>query len=593
VFFCQANGSLYQQDQDISAKKYNFGIFKITAMKRIYFFALLTFLALNAQAQIIEFPYNQGFEGQVFPPEGWLTYPMVAGDMEFVRVTEGEWPDCLPHDGSLAMAQYNSFNASAGEEAILMSPEMILSEDNVLRFWFFRSEDPSNNRRDKIEVYYNSLPNLDGATLLDTINRAFNFYPQESSEDWYQYDFEFNNVGSTYIIFKAVSAYGWKMFLDDVEVNTNSIDTDPPVVISLDGAQVYAWQQMNLTLRVRDDSEMPQILEGETIIDGETFEIILTKTGSSRGDYIYEGNIAGQPDHTEGEIRFWLIDVPENATWSEYYPLHWDWVQPIMEESFEGEVFPPENWTITGQPLTWLIWNDYGVVDYIDSDNVEWEVVPPHGQRQAAVEWDFQGNSQDEWMISPQISIPENAVLTFKTFARLNSYDYDEYLVNVSTDGFTWNTLWSAADYPAGVSDYNEDISLSLSNYTGSDIRIAWRAYNLMGGNLWYSWFVDDVKIRTTDTIVGIQETTEPLISRATPNPFTNYTQVNFKIHKTSNVSLDVFGNDGSRLIYKIYPALSPGYQCIKVDGSELPPGFYFYQITTDEGTFSGKLIRK
>jgi len=378
-----------------------------------------------------------------------------------------------------------------------------------------------------------------------------------------------------------------------VEVTTNSIDIDPPVVISLDGTQVYALQEMNLSLRVRDDSDMPETLSGEATIDGENSEIIMTKISTNRGDYIYEGIIAGQLDHTEGEIRFWLIDGPGNAAWSDYYPLNWDWVQPILEESFEGEVFPPENWTITGQPLTWLTWNDYSVVDYIDSDNVEWEVIPPHGERQAAIEWDFQGNSQDEWMISPLVSIQENAMLTFKTFARLNSYDYDEYLVNVSTDGFTWSTLWSAADYPAGVTDYNEVISLNLSTYAGSDIRIAWRAYNLMGSNVWYSWFVDDVKIRTTDTIVGINKTNESLISLAKPNPFTSFTQLNFQIQKTSSVTLSVFSNNGNRVISKTYPKFLPGYQSIKVDGRELPPGFYYYQITTDEGTFSGKLIRK
>jgi len=433
---------------------------------------------------------------------------------------------------------------------------------------------------------------MEGATLLDTINRAINFYPEELVEDWYQYNFEFNSPGSNYIIFKAISAYGWKMFLDDVEVSINNIDTDPPSVISLDGTQAYAQQEMNLSLRVRDDSEMPETLNGEVIIDGETSEIIMTKTSMNRGDFIYSGTIAGQPDHTQGEIKFWLIDEPGNAAWSDFYPLNWDWVKPILEESFEGENFPPENWTITGQPLTWLTWDDYGTVDYIDSDNVEWEVIPPNGERQAAVEWDFQGNDQDEWMISPLVSIEENAVLSFKTFARLNSYDYDEYLVNVSTDGFTWNTIWSAGDYPAGVTDYNEDVSLSLSSYVGSDIRIAWRAYNLMGTNIWYSWFVDDVKIRATDTIVGINKTDRPQISQASPNPFTNFTRLNFQIHKTSKVALSIFSNNGNTVLSKNYPEFSHGNQSIELDGRELLPGFYYYQLTTNEGTFIGKLIR-
>jgi len=127
-------------------------------MKRISFYALLTILALTTQAQITEFPYNQGFEDQVFPPEGWVEYPVVAGDMEFVRVTEGEWPECLPHDGSLGMAQYNSFNASAGEEAILMSPELMLTEDNVLRFWFFAPKTRATTGGTKLKCITTPFP---------------------------------------------------------------------------------------------------------------------------------------------------------------------------------------------------------------------------------------------------------------------------------------------------------------------------------------------------------------------------------------------------------------------------------------------------
>lgn len=562
-------------------------------MKKNYILLLIAVATLQLQAQVTDFPFNEGFEGEQFPPVEWLSYPVVAGDTEFIRATAGEWPACLPHDGSSAMAKYNSFSTTAGKEAILISPELLLTEDNVLRFWFFRSEDPSNNRHDKIEVYYNSTPGMDGATFLDSINRAVNFYPVVAEKGWYQYEFAFNHPGSTYIIFKARSAYGWNMYLDDIEVNTSSEDVDPPVVISLEGTQVYAQQPMDLKLIVRDVSNMPETLDGEVTIDGETLPVAMTKTGGVQGDFTYRGTIPGQADHTRGEIRFWLTDEHSNSTWSDHYELRWDWVKPIFEEGFEGPDFPPENWSVNGEPLTWLCWRNYGMVYYEDSDGVEYEVYPPEGQRQAAVEWDFQGNNQNEWLISPSISITEDAVLTFKTFARLRSYDYDEYLVKASIDGYNWETLWSAFDHPAGVSNYEDDIELSLHNFIGKEVRIAWHAFNLYGGNFWYSWFVDDVKIRATDTLVGINQTPVLHAFHAFPNPFSTITTINAQVSDSGPVLLHVFRSDGSLIFEKTLFNISAGLHEIKIDGSSWPSGLYFYRLCSKSGIASGKLIRK
>ncbi len=561
-------------------------------MKRFYFLLAIISLTLFSQAQVTEFPFIEGFEGSVFPPADWLGYPL-TGQRVFERVTEGEYPDCSPHDGSMAMAQYNSFSAQAGNAAVLISPALALADDNIVRFWFFRSEDPSNNRRDKIEIYYNATPDLEGAILLDSVNRAVNFYPEVPFEDWYQYSFEFNRTGDTYLIFKVISAYGWTMYLDDIEVDDSTIDDAAPLVISLDGTQVYAQQEMHLQLRVRDNTGMPENITGELTIDGVITEVNMIKTSGTQGDFFFEGSISGQPNHTAGEIRFWLIDDLGNAAWSDTYSLHWDWIQPILEEGFEGEVFPPANWTVTGMPLTWLQWDDYGLVYYTDSDEVEYLVYPPEGNRQAAVEWDFQGNVQDEWLISPIVNIEQDEVLTFKTFARLYSYDYDEYMVNISTNGFTWNTVWSAADYPPGVTDYNEDISISLTDYVGSDIRIAWRAYNAMGSNLWYSWFVDDVKIRAVDTLVGIVPMQKPILSQAKPNPFTGNTCINFHQEKPGSGSLILTSTEGKIIIEKKYAYLPAGNQEIIIDGTTLLPGFYIYKLITADGVASGRLVRR
>lgn len=561
-------------------------------MRKFYIVVLITGMALHLHAQITDFPFNEGFEDVQFPPQGWTEYPVVSGDMDFIRVTEGEWPDCLPHDGSVAMAKYNSFNASIGEEAVLISPELMLTDDNVLRFWFFRSEDPSNNRHDKLEVYYNTSPGLEGAVFLDSISRAVNFYPQVAYEGWYQYQFAFSHPGSTYIIFKAISAYGWSMYLDDIEVNTTSVDLDPPLVISLEGTQVYAQQPMNLKLIVRDVSEMPATLDGELTIGGQAETVVLTKTNGTQGDFTYEATIAGQPDHTTGTIRFWLTDELNNATWSDPYELHWDWIKPILEEGFEGETFPPEGWTVTGEPLTWLSWDDYGLVYYTDSDETDWEVYPPEGERQAAVEWDFQGNEQNEWLISPQVPLTGNAVLTFKTFVRLHSYDYDQFLVKVTTDGFTWHTIWDAYDYPAGVSNYDDDIELSLSDYVGQNIRVAWHAYNLYGSNLWYSWFVDDVKIRAVDTLTGIGKVPALTSQGVFPNPFASVTAITFQTYETGPVTLCVYDSNGCLVSEQELPEMPAGTHVMGIDGTAWPSGFYFYRLSTGKTSSGGKLIR-
>ncbi len=561
-------------------------------MKYIFTSVLLIVSAL-VFGQVTEFPYQQGFENETFPPEGWESYPMVAGDMEFQRVTEGEWPECMPHDGSQAMVQYRSFGASVGEEAVLISPELILSDDNAVRFWFYRSEDPSNNRLDKIEIYYNDSPSLDGAVFLDSVNRAINFYPEVDVEDWYQYDFEFNRSGSTYIIIKAISAYGWNMFIDDFEVADDLLDEDPPEVISLEGNSVYALEEMTLELRVRDISDMPEILQGEYTINGQSEPFEMIKTSFDKGDYLYLGTIPGQPNHTEGVVKFYLSDEFGNSTWSEEYSVIWQWIMPLLEEGFEGEVFPPEGWTVTGEPLTWLTWNDYGLVYYTDSDNVEWEVYPPEGERQAAVEWDFQYNVQDEWLITPEIYIPENADLSFKTFARLYSYDYDEYFVSVSTDGFNWNTVWSAADYPAGVSDYEQDYVVSLNDYIGENIHVAWRAYNSQGTNLWYSWFVDDVKIRKSDTLVGVNNPRNISAGSVFPNPCEDSFEIQFDLDDDLDVKVEVYSCDGSVVYRKFYSDMMVGRNAVKIEIPDVPEGMYFYTIISDKEKFTGKILKK
>ena len=562
-------------------------------MKKILLTLHLAFLTSLLFAQVTTFPFIESFENETFPPENWQTYPVVAGDMDFERVVEGSWPDCLPFDGD-AMVSYNSFSASAGEEALLITPELMLTSDNIFRFWFFRSEDPSNNRADRIEVYYNDTDNLEGATLLDSVYRAINFYPEVVSEGWYQYSFSFDHPGSTYIIIRAISGYGWRMYLDKVEVDVTSIDEDPPEISWIEGRQEYAETEMNLVMRATDISDMPELLNGVATIEGVANNVELNKISGGNGVYDYEVTLAAQPNHTTGTLVIDLIDIHGNEAVSDSYDISWDWQKPIFDEDFEGEDFPPLGWIVEGMPATWLTWDDYGLVYYTDSDGNYFEVYPEQGERQAALEWNFQNAAQNEWMISPAVEIDEGAVLTFNQFVFSGAAQWnDEYLVVASTDGFNWNTIWDANDYPVGYSDYSEKTIIDLDEYIGETIRVAWHAYNNTGSNIWYSWFVDDIRIMPKDSMSVSVPNLETNSSSLFPNPCKNHVVITCDNLNSKIKTVSLFDIGGQEVKTFGQSQLNSSNGKVTISVSNLPKGFYLYQIVSDSGIYSGKLIKE
>jgi hypothetical protein len=104
---------------------------------------------------------------------------------------------------------------------------------------------------------------------------------------------------------------------------------------------------------------------------------------------------------------------------------------------------------------------------------------------------------------------------------------------------------------------------------------------------------VDDVKIRASDTIVGIHETPDRFTSRAFPNPFTETVDVQFELNKPGNVSLKMFSLDGALVIEKETTWFTKGQNQFTIDGNNLPSGFYFFELQTKNGISTGKLIRQ
>ena len=168
---------------------------------------------------ISEFPYTEGFESGL---DCWdVTYTSTnTNTYQWTAVTTGSSPTCSPHGGA-NMAKYQSFNASAGSTSTMISPAMDFSADMQLSFWMYRSTSYASNN-DHVEVYVNSLPTTEGATLLTSVTQG----GSNVWEEQFVYLPE-DLIGTHYIIFKAISDCGASMYIDDITLSVTSSCTRP------------------------------------------------------------------------------------------------------------------------------------------------------------------------------------------------------------------------------------------------------------------------------------------------------------------------------------------------------------------------------
>lgn len=545
----------------------------------------------TAVSPIHTFPYQQGFENTAMLPVGWNT-EVVSGDFAFELVSEGSTPACTPHDNSVGMIYYRSFTASDGSAALLSSPPVSFSNSEyIVRFWVYRTAN-IDNKADKIEVYLSDDETLTTTTLLGTIHRATNFEPVETTEGWFEYAYAFTTTESTqHIVFKAISAYGWNMFLDSFTLNHNIADETAPEFISITETEQYADLDIPVTVVIRDESQVSETMQGIFNVGNgdETFTMQLST--KSKGNFTYSGVIPAEPNNTEGTVKFVMSDIFENTAETNDFPISWNGVAPLLEESFEG-AFPPADWIVQGEPQTWFIWTQVGTELYDDSDGNSFTVVPQHGAKQAMVGWDFQENNQDEWLISPAVDITAAADLSFETFAQYGSLWYDHYTVSVSTDGFSWDVLWDAFNLNTIINQYDEKVTLSLENYVGQTIRVAWRAYNTMYDPFYYSWFIDDVRIEKRGGVgIWANESSQGFDFAIMPNPVINTLNINIKNSTSDRCHIQIYNTNGQLVQSETISCDASTSQATSFDVSTFTAGIYVCHINNGTNRIVKKFV--
>jgi hypothetical protein len=545
---------------------------------------------ITALAPVSNYPLQEGFEND-FVPFGWQNH-IISGSYAFDRITSGSTPTAMPHNDSQYMARFYTYTNAEGNAAELVSPKLALNEEgNRVSFWVFRNGNHNINRADRFNVYYNTEPTAEGGQLLGTIHRCTFMEPVvDDVDDWYEYAFDFNSpTGCGFIIFEGVSAYGWNLYLDDIIINTTTVDHDAPTLVSVTGTQQYADTEMNLRMRVYDASGMPETLHALVIINcvGYDYDFVLDQ-GKDRGNYDYVLTLPAQANHIGGEVRVTLVDAFGNSD-QVSFDVFWANQRPLLYETFEecSTLSIPDGWTTTGNP-TWWDWGVQGTVYYEDYYYDSYVVAPHGGSRQAVLEWDSseEPSGQDQTLVTPVLTIERPTVLEFWTWVQqgLDGFDHFQVRVYDTYDG-TWETKWDAADLPGGqINAYQDPVSITLDEYMGRNIKIGFRGYNAYGDILAHDWFIDDVKVVATDTIPD--DAVGAVVSdglRLYPNPVKDrlYIESDASIHHWSLVAAN-----GVMLEDRKWEG-----DALELDLSGYSKGVYVLRMVTDEGVITKKIV--
>jgi hypothetical protein len=209
-------------------------------MRKITLIIALFFVALQADAQVL---LSENFDTAL----NW-TVTHVSGSATstgWTRVTAGTNPTCSPAQGA-GMAQFDSFNIATGNNYSLRSPAINFTGASYrVKFSMYRDGGYPDDA-DRIRVYYNTAT-TPGGTLLGTVNRSIALAPTVPAAGWYVYSFDLpaNLTSTAYISFMATSAYGNRIYLDNVTIS--QIQNDDAEMSSI-GLESISAAQGNTTI---------------------------------------------------------------------------------------------------------------------------------------------------------------------------------------------------------------------------------------------------------------------------------------------------------------------------------------------------------
>ncbi len=136
--------------------------------------------------------------------------------------------------------------------------------------------------------------------------------------------------------------------------------------------------------------------------------------------------------------------------------------------------------------------------------------------------------------------------------------------------------------------------SLDLSGWPGT---AAWNTLQIAGTYAFVNFYGIGVYRRPTSQILGVRELptkdlpTAFALEQNFPNPFNPTTTIEFSLHKSSHVTLNIFDLLGRVVAALVNEELNAGHFNVKWDARNIPSGTYFYQLRAGDFVANRKLV--
>ncbi len=173
----------------------------------------------------------------------------------------------------------------------------------------------------------------------------------------------------------------------------------------------------------------------------------------------------------------------------------------------------------------------------------------------------------------------------------------DDYVTCLARD--TVGNIWVGTRY-GGLVKVDTLMNMTVFNDENSFLDNNWIekiAVDPVTNDIWIVNLNSGVFVynETSDIANGIKYTEHKTDNKITvknyPNPFDEFTKIEFQLPEKEFVNLDIYSLDGKKITTLVNNMLEKGKHEVEFDANGFQPGIYIYRIVTVNGGLSGKMV--